>query len=87
MTKYSAYASMVALTMSRTEYYYGAARGQITLRSLLLHSEKPVSHTITCHVKGRTRNTKMTQLDGSFVLYFTFSEMGKRCYFLGAISD
>lgn len=28
MTKYYAYASMVALTMSRMEYYYGAARGQ-----------------------------------------------------------
>lgn len=72
------------MAMSRTEYYYGATRGQITLRSLLLH--KSVSHTITCHVKGRTWNMKMTQLSGSFILYFTISKMGKRCYFLGSIS-
>jgi len=31
MTKYSAYATMLKLKMSRTEYYYGATRGQITL--------------------------------------------------------
>lgn len=62
MTKYSAYATMLKLKMSRTEYYYGATRGQITLLRFLLCTGRSVSRPITCHVKGRTSNMKMTQL-------------------------
>lgn len=65
MTKYSAYATMLKLKMSRTEYYYGATRGQITLLRFLLCTGRSVSRPITCHVKGTTSNMKMTQLGGT----------------------
>lgn len=73
--EYSAYASILTLTMSREEYYYGATRGQITLQSLLLHSEiSQSSHNLPCEGQD------MKQEDDSFKwiihIFFLFFKNG-----------